>query len=105
MALEFRRCDVGRPPASEPIDAVLAEYDSGAGRALRGGPSATPSDFSPPGGAFVLCAATAMHDDADIAGELFLGLHAVRERLARLEAKLGVYTAAEAIARARRESA
>jgi DNA-binding CsgD family transcriptional regulator len=53
----------------------------------------------------VLCAATAMHDEADIAWELFLSLHAVRERLARLEAKLGVHTAAEAVARARRESA
>ena len=53
----------------------------------------------------VLCAATAMHDEADIAWELFLSLHAVRERLARLEAKLGVHTAVEAIARARRESA
>jgi DNA-binding CsgD family transcriptional regulator len=53
----------------------------------------------------VLWAATAMHDEADIAWELFLSLHAVRERLARLEAKLGVHTAAEAIARARRESA
>ena len=53
----------------------------------------------------VLCAATAMRDDADIAWELFLSLHAVRERLARLEARLSVHTAAEAIARARRESA
>jgi hypothetical protein len=35
----------------------------------------------------------------------FLSLHAVRERLARLEAKLGVHTTAEAVARARRESA
>jgi DNA-binding CsgD family transcriptional regulator len=53
----------------------------------------------------VLCAATAINDEADIAWELFLSLHAVRERLARLEAKLGVQTAAEAVARARRESA
>jgi DNA-binding CsgD family transcriptional regulator len=53
----------------------------------------------------VLSAATAMHDEADIAWELFLSLHAVRERLARVEAKLGVDTVAEAIARARRESA
>jgi DNA-binding CsgD family transcriptional regulator len=53
----------------------------------------------------VLCAATAIRDEADIAWELFLSLHAVRERLARLEAKLGVDTAAEAIACARRESA
>jgi DNA-binding CsgD family transcriptional regulator len=53
----------------------------------------------------VLCAATAIDDEADIAWELFLSLHAVRERLARLEAKLGVHTAAEAVAQARRESA
>lgn len=53
----------------------------------------------------VLCAAMAMNDEADIAWELFLSLHAVRERLARLEAKLGVRTAAEAVARALRESA
>jgi DNA-binding CsgD family transcriptional regulator len=52
----------------------------------------------------VLCAASAMEDEATIAWELFLSLHAVRERLSRLEAKLGVRTAAEAVARARRES-
>ena len=54
MALEFRRCDAARPPASELIDAVLDEYDVIAGRALSGGPSAQPSDFAPPGGAFVV---------------------------------------------------
>jgi DNA-binding CsgD family transcriptional regulator len=53
----------------------------------------------------VLCAATAMDDEADIACELALSLHAVRERLAHLEAKLGVRTAAEAVARGLRESA
>ena len=53
----------------------------------------------------VLRAATVMEDEADIAWELFLSLHAVRERLARLEAKLGVHTAADAVARALRESA
>jgi DNA-binding CsgD family transcriptional regulator len=52
----------------------------------------------------VLCAASRMEDEAAIAWELFLSLHAVRERLSRLEAKLGVRTAAEAVARARRES-
>jgi DNA-binding CsgD family transcriptional regulator len=52
----------------------------------------------------VLVAATAIEDEADIAWELFLSLHAVRERLARLEAKLGVTTVAEAIARALGES-
>jgi DNA-binding CsgD family transcriptional regulator len=53
----------------------------------------------------VLRAAAAMDDEADIAWELFLSLHAVRERLERLEAKLGVRTAADAVARALRESA
>jgi DNA-binding CsgD family transcriptional regulator len=53
----------------------------------------------------VLRAAAAIEDEAAIACELFLSLHAVRERLERLEAKLGVRTAADAVARARRESA
>ena len=53
----------------------------------------------------VLCVAMAMDDEAEIARELSLSLHAVRERLARLEAKLAVRTAAEAVARALRESA
>jgi DNA-binding CsgD family transcriptional regulator len=53
----------------------------------------------------VLQAATAMENEADIAWELFLSLRAVREHLARLEVKLGVRTAAEAVVRARRESA
>ena len=53
----------------------------------------------------VLRAAAATPDEAEIACELFLSLRAVRERLERLEAKLGVRTAAEAVARARRESA
>jgi DNA-binding CsgD family transcriptional regulator len=53
----------------------------------------------------VLHAAAAMEDEAEIAWELFLSLHAVRERLARLEAKLGVGTPEAAVARALRESA
>ena len=52
----------------------------------------------------VLRAAAVIEDEAEIAWDLFLSLHAVRERLARLEAKLGVRTAAEAVARALRES-
>ena len=54
MPVEFHRCDAARPPASDLVDAVLEEYDVLAGRALSGGPSATPADFSPPGGAFVV---------------------------------------------------
>ena len=53
----------------------------------------------------VLRAASAIEDEAAIAWELFLSLHAVRARLARLEAKLGVDTAADAVARALGESA
>jgi DNA-binding CsgD family transcriptional regulator len=53
----------------------------------------------------VLYAAAAIESEAELAWELFLSLHAVRERLARLEAKLGVRTARDAVARALRESA
>ena len=53
----------------------------------------------------VLRAAAVIEDEAEIAWDLFLSLHAVRERLERLEAKLGARTAAEAVARALRESA
>ena len=52
----------------------------------------------------VLHAATAMEDEADIAWELSLSPHAVRERLARVEAKLSVRTTAEAVTQALRES-
>jgi DNA-binding CsgD family transcriptional regulator len=48
----------------------------------------------------VLHAATAIESEAELAWELFLSLHAVRERLARLEAKLGVHTANDAVDRA-----
>lgn len=53
----------------------------------------------------VLRAAAAIEDEAAIASELFLSLYAVRQRLVRLEAKLDVSTAAEAVARGLRESA
>jgi DNA-binding CsgD family transcriptional regulator len=52
----------------------------------------------------VLCAVTAIERDAELAWELFLSVHAVRERLAHLEAKLEVRTAGDAVARALRES-
>jgi hypothetical protein len=47
---------------------------------------------------------TILEDEAEIAWALFLSLHAVRVRLACLEAKLGVRTAADGVARALRES-
>jgi DNA-binding CsgD family transcriptional regulator len=53
----------------------------------------------------VLRAATVIPDEHELAWQLFLSLHAVRERLTHLEAKLGVRTTADAIARALRESA
>jgi DNA-binding CsgD family transcriptional regulator len=52
----------------------------------------------------VLRAANVFDGEAELAWELFLSLHAVRERLARLEAKLGVRTAGDAVARALAES-
>jgi DNA-binding CsgD family transcriptional regulator len=52
----------------------------------------------------VLRAAAVIEGEAELAWELFLSLHAVRERLARLGAKLGVRTAGDAVARALRES-
>jgi DNA-binding CsgD family transcriptional regulator len=52
----------------------------------------------------VLRAASVVEGEAELAWELFLSLHAVRERLARLQAKLGVRTAGDAVARALRES-
>jgi DNA-binding CsgD family transcriptional regulator len=52
----------------------------------------------------VLRAASVIEGEAELAWELFLSIHAVRERLARLQAKLGVRTAGDAVARALRES-
>jgi DNA-binding CsgD family transcriptional regulator len=52
----------------------------------------------------VLRAAAVIEGEAELAWELFLSLHAIRERLARLEAKLGVRTAGDAVARALAES-
>jgi DNA-binding CsgD family transcriptional regulator len=53
----------------------------------------------------VLRAAAVMEDEAQIAWELFLSLHAVHERLERIDAKLGVRTTQAAVGRALRESA
>jgi DNA-binding CsgD family transcriptional regulator len=47
----------------------------------------------------VLRAASVIESEAELAWALFLSLHAVRERPARLEAKLGVRTAGDAVAR------
>jgi DNA-binding CsgD family transcriptional regulator len=52
----------------------------------------------------VLEAARRIREEASIADELFLSPHAVREQLDRLEDKLGVHTAADAVAAALRAS-
>lgn len=52
----------------------------------------------------VLGAARALGAEAELAEQLFLSLHAVHERLERLEEKLGVHTLPDAIAAARRAS-
>jgi DNA-binding CsgD family transcriptional regulator len=52
----------------------------------------------------VLEAAPAVGAESELADELFLSLHAVRERLERVEDKLGVHTLPDAIAAARRAS-
>jgi DNA-binding CsgD family transcriptional regulator len=52
----------------------------------------------------VLCACAAVVSEGEIARELFLSRHAVRERLERIEAKLDVDTARAAVGRALRES-
>jgi DNA-binding CsgD family transcriptional regulator len=52
----------------------------------------------------VLRAAQTIGEESEIADELFLSLHAVRERLERLEARLGVRTVPDAIAAALRAS-
>jgi GNAT superfamily N-acetyltransferase len=53
VPIEFLPCDAGRPPASELIAATVAEYDETF--AFRGeGPTATPADFSPPGGVYLV---------------------------------------------------
>jgi DNA-binding CsgD family transcriptional regulator len=43
-------------------------------------------------------AAAVIEGEAELAWELFMSLHAVRQRLARLEDKLGVRTAGDAVA-------
>ena len=54
MAVVFRACDPAVPPARDLVAALLAGYDFVAGRRLTGGPSATPGDFSAPGGVYLV---------------------------------------------------
>jgi GNAT superfamily N-acetyltransferase len=54
MALRFVVTSSARPPATDLLEALGREYDAAAGRPLIGGPSAEPSDFTPPSGTFLL---------------------------------------------------
>ena len=54
MALRFVAASSAGSPATDLLQALHDEYDAAAGRALIGGPSAEPSDFAPPTGAFLL---------------------------------------------------
>ena len=54
MALRFAATSSASPPATDLLDALHHEYDASAGRALVGGPSAEPSDFTPPSGTFLV---------------------------------------------------
>jgi GNAT superfamily N-acetyltransferase len=63
MTLRFAATSSASPPASQLLEALADEYDAAAGRALIGGPSAEPSDFTPPSGTFLL----AYEDDRAIA--------------------------------------
>ena len=49
--VNFERTDAGVPPASDLLEAMIAELTPLYGRIdIPGAPSATPADFSPPGG-------------------------------------------------------
>jgi GNAT superfamily N-acetyltransferase len=54
--LRFRSCPTDAPPASDLLAAMVAELSALYGGAIdgRGAPSATPADFTPPGGTFLV---------------------------------------------------
>jgi GNAT superfamily N-acetyltransferase len=67
MALRFVATSSAGPPAGDVLEALGDEYDAAAGRTLIGGPSAEPSDFTPPSGTFLLAY---QHDQAVACGGL-----------------------------------
>jgi GNAT superfamily N-acetyltransferase len=51
----FQRADAGQPPASELLEAMVSELEPLYGRIdVPQAPSATPADFAPPGGSFLI---------------------------------------------------
>jgi GNAT superfamily N-acetyltransferase len=54
VPIEFRNVDAGVPPASDLVAAMVAEMDVLYGTSIETGPSATPADCAPPGGAFLV---------------------------------------------------
>jgi GNAT superfamily N-acetyltransferase len=67
MALRFVATSSATPPASDLLAALQDEYEAAAGRTLIGGPSAEPSDFTPPSGTFLIAY---RHDQAVACGGL-----------------------------------
>jgi GNAT superfamily N-acetyltransferase len=77
VPIEFLPCDAARPPASELIAATVAGYDET--YTFRGeGPSATPADFSPPAGVYLV----GMLDGAPACGG---GVKALGEGIAEIK--------------------
>ena len=54
MAVRFVATSSASPPATDLLAALRDDYEAAAGRTLMGGPSAEPSDFTPPSGTFLL---------------------------------------------------
>jgi GNAT superfamily N-acetyltransferase len=65
VQIEFRTVDAARPPASELLGAMVAEMNELYGDIeVPGMPTATPTDFAPPGGAFLV----GFHDGEPVCG-------------------------------------
>ena len=63
VQIEFRAADPARPPASELLAAMVAEMNELYGNIESPGmPTATPADFAPPDGTFLL----GFHDDEPV---------------------------------------
>jgi GNAT superfamily N-acetyltransferase len=77
--IDARTVPSGQPPASDIVEAMVVEVSEMYGRIdVPGAPSATPADFAPPGGAFVVL----FEDGAAVAGG---GLKRLDERACEIK--------------------
>jgi GNAT superfamily N-acetyltransferase len=77
--IDARTVPSGQPPASDIVEAMVVEVSEMYGRIdVPGAPSATPADFAPPGGAFVVL----FEDGAAVAGG---GLKRLDERTCEIK--------------------